>query len=90
MTIFVVELIPMEEWQRVAVALLGFMPVIVGLCFAMRIEQIAGYYECRHCGHKYVPTYMAVNLAPHIGRTRYMRCPECERKSWQKKVLSKE
>ena len=30
------------------------------------------------------------NLAMHIGRTRYMKCPECGKWSWQKKFLSKE
>ncbi|MBE6885229.1 MAG: DNA-binding protein, partial [Ruminococcaceae bacterium] len=34
--------------------------------------------------------YRAVAMAPHMGRTRYMRCPQCEKKSWQKKVLSKD
>ena len=82
-------LLSMEEWQRTIIALSGFIPAIVGFCFAIRIEQIAGYYECKYCKHKYVPTYKAVNLAPHIVRTRYMKCPECGRKSWQKKRLTK-
>ena len=81
--------LPMEDWQRIAIVLFGFVPAIIGLCFAMRIEQIAGYYECKYCKHKYIPTYKAVSLAPHIGRTRYMKCPKCAKKSWQKKVVSK-
>ena len=82
--------LPMEEWQRIVMVFSGFIPAMVGFCFTLRIEQIAGYYECKHCKHRYVPTYKAVNLAPHIGRTRYMKCPECNKKSWQKKVISKE
>lgn len=82
-------LLPMEEWQRIVIILSGVIPAIVGIGFAMRIEQIAGYYECKHCKHKYVPTYKAVNLSPHIGRTRYMKCPKCGKKSWQKKVIGK-
>lgn len=79
-----------EDWQRVIVALTGVIPGFVGFFFALKIEQIAGYYECKECGHKYVPTFKAVNLAPHMGRTRYMKCPHCGKKSWQKKVLSKD
>ena len=82
--------LPMEEWQRIVMVFSGFIPAMVGFCFTLRIEQIAGYYECKHCKHRYVPTYKAVNLAPHIGRTRSMKCPECNKKSWQKKVISKE
>lgn len=52
------------------------------------IEQQAGYYKCAECGHHYKPTYRSVVLAPHIGRTRKMRCPKCGKKSYHKKVLS--
>lgn len=88
--IFIGAFVPMDEKYRFIISFSGVIPGIIGLCFAMRIEQIAGYYQCRHCGHKYVPTYKATYLAPHIGRTRYMRCPECNKKSWQKKVISRE
>lgn len=88
--IFVGALLPMEDWQRIVIVFSGFIPAIVGFCFTIKIEQIAGYYECKVCGHRYVPTYKAINLAPHIGRTRYMRCPKCDKKSWNKKVISKE
>ena len=80
-------LLPMEDWQRIVVVFSGFIPAFVGFMFALRIEQIAGYYQCRHCGHKYVPTYKTVSMSMHMGRTRYMKCPECQKKSWQKKVL---
>lgn len=52
------------------------------------IEQQAGYYKCAECGHHYKPTYRSIVLAPHIGRTRKMRCPKCGNKSYHKKVLS--
>ena len=63
---------------------------IIGFGFALKIEQVAGYYACKECGHKYVPPFKSMNLAPHMGRTRYMRCPECGKKSWQKKVIRKD
>ena len=83
-------LLPMENWLRCVVVFSGIIPGFVGFCYAVKIEQVAGYYACQECGHRYVPTYKAVNLAPHMGRTRYMRCPACGKKSWQKKVLTKE
>lgn len=83
-------LLPMEEWLRIIIIFSGFIPGFIGFCCALRIEQVAGYYACKECGHRYVPTYKAVNLAMHMGRTRYMRCPACGKKSWQKKVLTKE
>lgn len=86
--ILVAALVPIKIWLRVALIVFAFIMFFAGCFMALRIEQVAGYYECKECGHKYVPTYKAVNMAPHMGRTRYMKCPECNKKSWQKKVLS--
>ena len=82
--------VPMADWIRIVLIVIGFVPVAIAVPFMLKIEQVAGYYECRCCGHRYVPTYKAINMAPHMGRTRKMRCPECGKKSWQKKVLSLE
>ena len=88
--IFIAAYAPVEDWLRIVLIFSGFIPGIIGLCFAMKIEQVAGYYECKECGHKYVPTYKAMTMAPHMGRTRHMKCPACGKKSWQKKVVSKD
>lgn len=88
--IFIGALVPMEDGYRLIVVVSGFVPAFAGFFYTVKIEQVAGYYKCKECGHSYVPTYKTVNLAMHMGRTRYMRCPNCGKKSWQKKVLSKE
>ena len=82
--------LPMKDWQRIVVCFSGFIPGIVGFAFAIKIEQVAGYYKCANCGHCYVPTIKAVTWSMHMGRTRYMTCPKCGQKTWQKKVISKE
>ena len=82
--------IDIEEWKRVLIVFSGFLPAFIGVMCALKIEQVAGYYECKKCGHKYVPSYNSIKRAPHCGRTRYMKCPNCGEKSWQKKVLKKE
>ena len=88
--IFVAAFIQMETWLRISLIVFGFILFWAGCFYALRIEQVAGYYECAHCKHRHVPTYKAVNMAMHMGRTRYIRCPQCGKKSWQKKVLSKD
>lgn len=79
----------MEDWQRIVLMLSGVVPALVGFFFALKIEQLAGYYECRECHHRYVPGFKEVGLAMHMGRKRYMRCPKCGKKSWQIKVISR-
>ncbi len=83
-------LVQTEEWIRILIVFGGMVPLLIATPFMLKIEQMAGYYECAECGHRYIPTFKAINLAPHMGRTRKMKCPECGKKSWQKKVLSKE
>ena len=68
----------------------AFAFLIIGVSFALKIEAETGYYECQKCHNKYVPKYSSVYFAMHLGTTRYMKCPKCGKKSWQKKVMSKE
>ena len=77
-----------KDWLRLVVAFSGFIPGLIVLMFAIRIEQVAGYYVCGACKHKYVPSFKAVCFAQHIGRTRKLKCPNCGKKTWQKKVIN--
>ena len=86
--IFIASFVEMEDWLRITLIMTGFIPFIIMIPFAIRIEQKAGYYECEHCHHKYVPTFSSVLWAMHVNRTRYMKCPKCGKRSWQKKVIS--
>ena len=85
--IFTASFIDMDDWIRILLMTIGFITFIIGMIFALRIEQVAGYYECKKCHHKYIPKYFSVFMAPHIGRTRYMKCPKCNEKSWNKKII---
>ena len=87
--IFIASFVSMQDWLRIILIIIGFIPFAIGTCYAIRIEQIAGYYECDNCHHKYVPNYKSVLFAMHINRTRKMRCPECNKKTWHRKVISK-
>ena len=87
--IFIASLVEMKDGLRITLIITGFIPFIIMIPFAIRIEQTAGYYECQKCHHKYIPKYSSVLWAQHMGRTRYMKCPKCQNKSWNKKVISK-
>ncbi len=83
--IFIAAFIQMETWLKISLIVFGFILFLAGCFYAVRIEQVAGYYECKHCKHRYVPTYNAVNMAMHMGRTRYMRCPQCKKSPGRRK-----
>ena len=81
---------PLKEWVAALAVLASLVPFLIVAPFMMRIEQKAGYYECKACGHRYVPRFFSVFFAMHTGRTRFMRCPNCGKRTWQKKVVEKD
>ena len=85
---YLVEKNIISENMFLFIVIISLVYIVVMGSVLLKVEQIAGYYECGKCHNKYIPTYKSVNLAPHLGRTRYMKCPKCEKKSWNKKVLS--
>ena len=87
-TFAVAFLIPEGVWQ--AVAILAICVVFLIPCFyALKLEVSVGAYKCKNCGHEIVPTYTQALNAMHMGTTRYLKCPKCNKRTWCKKVLKK-
>ena len=57
--------------------------------YALKLEVSVGAYRCKNCGHEIVPSYKQALNAMHRGTTRYLKCPNCGKRSWCKKVLKK-
>jgi len=89
LTSAVISYVQLEEWLKVSIIIIVLIPFIVLIPYMIKIEQIAGYYHCSKCNHDYIPEYRNILWSIHMCRTRYMRCPNCGNKSWQKKVLTK-
>lgn len=87
--IFVTSFLAENNIAKIVLFILAFILLIIGVSVALKIETETGYYECQKCHYKYVPKYSQVYFAMHSGTTRYMKCPKCNKKSWQRKTLSK-
>ncbi|MDY4159442.1 MAG: helix-turn-helix transcriptional regulator [Candidatus Onthovivens sp.] len=85
----IISLIEMETYLKVIILVSSIIILIVGALFAIRIEQKAGYYECRHCKEHFEPVYSATFLAPHLMRSRLLKCPKCGKITLCKKVIKK-
>ena len=88
--VFVASFVAMPVWLRIVLLTFALVMIFAVAFIAVGIEQKVGYYACQSCGYRHVPTYWQTNLALHAGRTRYMKCPKCGKRSWQRKVLTKE
>ena len=81
-------LIPEGVWQLVTI--LGVCVVFLIPCYyALKLEVSVGAYKCQNCGYEIVPTYKEAMMAMHRGFTRHLMCPQCNKRTWCKKVLKK-
>ena len=81
-------LIPEGVWQLVAI--LSICVVFLIPCFyAVKLEVSVGAYKCQKCGYEIVPTYKEAMMAMHRGFTRHLMCPQCNKRTWCKKVIKK-
>ncbi|MCI9365066.1 MAG: helix-turn-helix transcriptional regulator, partial [Clostridia bacterium] len=47
------------------ICICSFIIFFIGISFTLKIETIAGYYECKKCNHKYIPKYNDVFWSMH-------------------------
>ena len=88
-TLFMVSgYVEMSTALRVTLVVIGFAVMIGGLFVAATLEIGAGTYECKHCKARFVPTLGAYLAGPHTTTRRYLKCPECGKKSFCKRRLT--
>ena len=78
-------LIPEGVWQYVVI-IVGCVVFLIPCFYALKLEVSVGAYKCKKCGNEIVPTYFEALNAMHMGTTRYLKCPKCNKRSWCKKV----
>ena len=80
----------MPEGPWMLVAILALCAVFLIPCFyALKLEVSVGAYKCKNCGHEIVPSYSQALNSMHMGTTRYLKCPKCQKRTWCKKVIKK-
>lgn len=78
--------VPEGIWQLVTI-IGGCIVFLIPCFFALKIEVSVGVYKCKKCGEEIVPTYKEALNAMHMGTTRYLKCPKCNKRTWCKKVI---
>ena len=86
---FVAAFVEMQSWVRILLISIGFVVTFVGIGVACVLDTDAGTFECPKCGKHIVPTVRQYINAPHTLTRRYLVCPDCGKRRWCKKRLSK-
>ena len=79
-------LIPEGVWQVIAVLAIT-IAFLIPCFYALKLEVSVGVYKCKNCGCEIVPTYQEALWAMHRGTTRHLKCPNCKKRTWCKKVI---
>ena len=87
--ILLTEKLEMSDTLRGVLIAVGLVVLFGGLFSAALLEMSAGTYECPHCKTRFVPTTKGYMLGMHTITRRHLKCPECGKKGWCKRRLSK-
>lgn len=85
--IFIAAYAKLDVWLRILLISSAFAAVIANIAVIVLVAVNTEIYECSKCGEKFVPTLSSYVLAPHTLTRRYLKCPHCKRKSWNKSKL---
>ena len=77
----------LDVWRFVIIGF-GILNCVFAIVASMIIETKVGFYECAKCKHRYVPSYKQTVWSMHFGRTRFIKCPKCGKRSWNKKTIN--
>lgn len=77
---FVIE----EVWIKILVCVMSVLLVVSNIALILLVAVNTEVYECCHCGEKFVPTMREYLMGTHTMKKRYLRCPYCHKKGWNK------
>lgn len=78
----------LETWTRVVLIAIAMITMFGCIGVACALEMDAGTFECRHCHTRFVPTAGAYIAGMHTLTTRWLKCPECGKKSMCRRRLT--
>ena len=89
--LFVASLLEIDVLYRFLLIVGAAVLIIVGLIGLTLLDCNVGYFECKECGERFIPTFSQYLFGIHTTTKRYLKCPKCGKKSWcSKRMASKE
>lgn len=81
-------LLDVEDWVRIVLIVLGFVVLFSGIFMFCELDRQIGYFECKNCGHRFEPTLIAYINGVHTIKKRYLKCPNCGKRTWCTRRMS--
>ena len=74
-----------EPVYAIAITVTSIILLFAAVFYAAKVDFETGVYECQKCGYVFKPTFKSYIWGAHTLRTRCLKCPNCEEKSWCKR-----
>ncbi len=78
-----------QVWLRLVMIGIALIVVISNVAVILLVAVSTEIYKCDKCGEKFAPTLSAYIFAPHTFSRRYLKCPHCGKKCWDKSNIRK-
>lgn len=88
--LFVLNQMPYSDLGMLLVVVFEYSLLAVFIVFNFKIFRFAGYWKCKDCGHAYNPTLKQSWHAFYFFSWARLRCPNCKKRRWHKKVYQKD
>ena len=75
---------------RFIILAIAFLIFAVGLLAVIEGQRKIGYYQCARCSGTFVPTFWSHAFGLNVVSKRLLKCPRCGKRSFCKKVMSRE
>ena len=85
--IFLVAFLIPEGVLQLVLTLVICVLFLIPCFYALKLEVSVGAYKCKECDCEIVPTYKQAMMAMHRGFTRNLYCPNCNKRTWCKKIV---
>lgn len=78
----------LQTWLRWTILGIAVLLAVGGIGIAAAVDIHTGTFECKYCKTRFVPTAGAYIAGPHTILTRYLKCPNCGKKSYCRRRLT--
>lgn len=84
---FLLEYYPMELYLQIILTIVMLVLLFIPTYMLHEFYRVVGFYKCSNCGHEFVPEKKNYLLTIHSGRSFLLTCPNCNKKTFCKKVF---
>lgn len=82
--------VELKTWVRILLIVVALVIMFGGIGVAAALEMRSAVFKCSKCGHVFEPTKSAYIMGAHTIMRRRLKCPNCQKRNWCKRLLSLE